>query len=92
MKDRKLFVGNLSHSVAAAEEAEQLKELFSQYGEVEEVNIIKGKHFGFVLMSKRAEAQKARQELNGQEFKGCTLRVNEVRPPRRRQGYGHRRR
>ena len=92
MQNRKLFVGNLSHSVTAAEEVEQLKELFAQYGEVEQVNIIKGKRFGFVEMSSRSEAEKARQELNGYEFNGCTLRVNEVGPPKGRRGRGYRRR
>lgn len=91
MKGRKLFVGNLSHSVAAAEETEQLRALFSEYGDVEQVNIIKGKHFGFVEMSSQAEADRAKQELNGYEFKGCSLTVNEIRPPRRRQGGGYRR-
>ena len=41
MQGRKLFVGNLSHCVTAAEETEQLRELFSNYGDVEEVNIVK---------------------------------------------------
>jgi RNA recognition motif-containing protein len=90
MHDTKLFVGNLSHSVTAAEEIKQLKKLFSDYGQVKEVNIIKGKRFGFVEMSNIAEAEKAKQALNDYQFNGCPLRVNEIRPPRRRQrrGYG----
>jgi RNA recognition motif-containing protein len=84
MQGKKLFVGNLSHSVAAVEEAEQLKELFSGYGDVKHVNVIKGKRFGFVEMSSPSEAEKAKRELNGSEFKGCTLTVNEVRPRARR--------
>jgi hypothetical protein len=35
MQGRKLFVGNLSHCVTAAEEAEQLRALFANYGGVE---------------------------------------------------------
>ncbi len=84
MKDRKLFVGNLSHCVAATKEAEQLKELFSSYGDVMNVNVIEGKRFGFVEMSSPLEAEKAKQELDGCEFKGCTLTVNEVRHRSRR--------
>jgi RNA recognition motif-containing protein len=84
MQGKKLFVGNLSHSVSAVEEAEQLKELFSGYGDVMHVNVIKGKRFGFVEMSSSLEAEKAKRELNGSEFKGCTLTVNEVRPRARR--------
>jgi RNA recognition motif-containing protein len=84
MQGRKLFVGNLSHSVAATEEAEQLKKLFSGFGDVTHVNIIKGKRFGFVEMSSSSEAERAKRELNGAEFKGCTLTVNDVRPRARR--------
>ncbi len=84
MDGRKLYVGNLSHSVAATEEAEQLKELFSSYGHVKNVNIINGKRFGFVEMSNSSEANTAKRELNGAEFKGCTLTVNDVRARARR--------
>ena len=91
MHGKKLFVGNLSRSVTAAEETEQLRELFSRYGEVKQVNIVKGKRFGFVEMSSGAEAEKAKQELNDYKFNGCLLRVNEICPPKRRQGRGYRR-
>ena len=84
----KLYVGNLSHSVAATEEEEQLKELFSSYGDVKHVNIIKGKHYGFVEMSNQTEAAKAKQELNGLKFKGCTLEVNKVRSKPAKRGWG----
>ena len=84
MQGKKLFVGNLSHCVSLTEETEQLKELFSGYGDVMNVNVIKGKRFGFVEMSSPLEAERAKQELNGCEFKGCTLTVNEVRPKERR--------
>jgi RNA recognition motif-containing protein len=91
MQGRKLFVGNLSHCVTAAEEAEQLRALFANYGDVEEVNVLKGKRYGFVEMSSRSEAEKAKKELNDYRFNGCLLRVNEVRPPGRRPGRGYRR-
>ena len=90
MQGKKLFVGNLSHCVSVTEEVEQLKELFSRYGEIEDVNIIKGKRYGFVAMSNRFDAEKAKNALNEYEFNGCSLRVNEVRPSRQR--YDHRRR
>jgi len=44
MKGRKLYVGNLSNSVTN----DELGELFANYGNVEKVNIIEGKGFGFV--------------------------------------------
>ncbi len=85
MKGRKLYVGNLSQSVTI----DELKELFSNYGDVEKVNIIEGKGFGFVEMYSRSEADRAKQALNASEFKERTLRINEARPPRggRRGGY-----
>jgi len=86
MRGKKLFVGNLSHCVAAAEETEQLRKLFSDYGAVEGVNIVKGKRYGFVEMSSPSEAEKAKRELNDFEFNGSSLTVNEVRPSKRRPG------
>lgn len=41
MKGRKLYVGNLSHSVTN----DELKESFANYGDVEKVNIVEGKGF-----------------------------------------------
>ena len=85
MKGRKLYVGNLNHAVTI----DELKELFADYGDVEKVNIIEGKGFGFVEMSSRSEADRAKQALNGSELQKRTLRINEARPPRggRRGGY-----
>ena len=84
MQGKKLFVGNLSHCVNVAEEIEQLKGLFSRYGKVNGVNIIKGKRYGFVELSSQSEADKAKKELNEYEFNGCRLKVNEVRHKNRR--------
>lgn len=77
MHGSKLYVGNLSYSVTK----EQLRELFSSYGSVTDVKVIEGKGFGFVEMSSQAEAEKAKEELNGSNFKGRTLTVDEARPP-----------
>jgi len=87
MQGSRLYVGNLSYSATN----EELEELFSSYGEVRQVNIIEGKGFGFVEMASQADAEKAREALNGSEFKGRTLRVDEARPPRDRQGRDRRR-
>lgn len=87
MQGSKLYVGNLNYSITDKE----LKELFSNHGEVKEVNIIEGKGFGFVEMSNQAEAEKAKEELNGTEFKGRTLKVDEARPRRSRQNRNYRR-
>ena len=87
MQGSKLYVGNLSYSVTN----DQLKELFSTFGEVANVNVIDGKGFGFVEMSSEAEANKVKDSLNGTEFQGRTLKVDEARPPRPRQDSGYRR-
>jgi len=87
MQGSKLYVGNLSYSATN----EQLKELFSNYGEVREVNVIVGKGFGFVEMSSPSEAEKAKEALNGSDLEGRTLKVDEARPPRSREGRDYRR-
>ncbi|UCF00876.1 MAG: RNA-binding protein [Deltaproteobacteria bacterium] len=87
MQGSKLYVGNLSYSVVN----DDLQELFSNYGIVEEVKVIEGKGFGFVEMSTQAEAEKAKEALSGFDLKGRTLRVDEARPRRNRQRRGYRR-
>lgn len=79
MQGNRLYVGNLKYSVSN----DQLRELFTGFGEVVNVNVIEGKGFGFVEMSTNEEADKAREALNGQDFLGRILRVDEARPPRR---------
>lgn len=81
MQGSKLYVGNLSYSA----ESGQIKELFSQFGEVKEIRIIEGKGFGFVEMATQMEAEKAKKDLNGTMFMGRTITVDEARPTRDRQ-------
>ena len=76
MQGSKLYVGNLSYSVTE----EELSELFSKYGSIESVKVIERKGFGFVEMSTQSEAEAAKAELDGYEFKGRSLRVNEAKP------------
>jgi len=76
MENTKLYVGNLNYSVDMAE----LKDLFAPYGEVKYVKVIEGKGFGFVDMANAADAVKARSELNGTDFKGRKLKIDEARP------------
>jgi len=80
MPGSRLYVGNLNYSVTD----EQLKELFSKYGEVVKVDIIQGKGFGFVEMANPESAEKAKTELNNFEFEGRALRIDEARPPQPR--------
>lgn len=84
MQGSKLYVGNLNYAVTN----EELVELFSKYGEVKEVNIIEGKGFGFVEMSSGEQAEKAKEALNGTDFNGRTMKVDEARPRRNREKRG----
>ena len=65
--------------------------MFGNYGEVVNVNIIEGKGFGFVEMSSQAEAEKAKNALNGSDLKERALKIDEARPPRNRQRNSFRR-
>lgn len=77
----KLYVGNLSYSVTN----EQLKEIFTPFGEVTDARVIEGKGFGFVEMATQADAEKAKKELNGTQVGGRTLTVDEARPQKDKQ-------
>ena len=82
----KLYVGSLPYSVSE----EQLSELFAQHGSVTSAKIISDKYsgqskgFGFVEMSTDDEAKKAIDALNGTDFKGRMLKVNEAKPQEER--------
>jgi RNA recognition motif-containing protein len=80
MQGSKLYVGNLSYSVTN----KQLEELFSPHGKVQSANVIGDKGFGFVELSDNAEAEKAKEALNGTEFEGRTLKVDEAIPQKPR--------
>jgi cold-inducible RNA-binding protein len=78
----KLYVGNLPFNTTENE----LQELFSQAGAVQEVMLMqdkftgKSRGFAFVTMSSEEEAQNAISKLNGQAIEGRQLTVNEARP------------
>lgn len=87
---KKLYVGNLPYNTSD----DDLRELFSTYGEVVSSNVIidrmtnRSKGFGFVEMTNNDEAQRAIDELNNTNFNGRNIRVNEAleRKPRREGG------
>jgi RNA recognition motif-containing protein len=88
---KKLYVGNFSYNTSDGD----LDQLFAAHGTVQSVQIIvdrdtgRSKGFGFVEMGSDAEAQAAIQALNGKEFEGRTLTVNEAKPREERGGgYG----
>jgi cold-inducible RNA-binding protein len=78
----KLYVGNLSFNTTENE----LQELFSQAGTVQEVSLMqdkftgKSRGFAFVTMGSEEDAQNAISKLNGQTVEGRPLTVNEARP------------
>jgi len=78
----KLYVGNLPFNTTENE----LQELFSQAGAVQEVMLMqdkftgKSRGFAFVTMGSDADAQKAIAEINGKTIEGRALTVNEARP------------
>jgi len=86
MSFSKLYVGNLNYKTTE----ETLKGLFAQYGEVTSVNILQGRGFGFVEMATPEAAQDAKGKLNGSEFDGRKLIVNDARPRAERPGMDRR--
>ena len=85
---KKLYVGNLEHTVTE----EELRTLFSEHGEILSLTIVKDRYsgtprgFGFVEFANDEDAQKAKQALNEQDLKGRALRVEDARE--RREGRG----
>jgi RNA recognition motif-containing protein len=82
MGNSKLYVGNLSFKTSE----EDLRTHFSQYGTVTDVYVAMDKMtgrprgFAFVTMGSDAEAKTAAEKINGTEFAGRQLTVNEARP------------
>lgn len=83
MDGKRLYVGNLTYSV----KEDQIRELFSKYGEVVSVKIIEQKGFGFVEMATKEEAEAAMEGLNQTVFEGRTMRIDEARPMQPRREY-----
>jgi RNA recognition motif-containing protein len=81
-----IYVSNLSFNV----QDEDLKEFFTEYGEVTSAKIItdkitgKSRGFGFVEMPDTAAAQKAIAELDNGVVEGRTIRVVEAKPKEER--------
>jgi RNA recognition motif-containing protein len=82
-----IYCGNISYTM----NEDDLRELFGEYGNVGDANVIidrdtgRSKGFGFVEMANDTEANAAIKALDGLDNDGRELRVNEARPrePRR---------
>jgi cold-inducible RNA-binding protein len=84
MTGSKLYVGNISYDTTG----DDLKELFAPHGTVKEAIVIERKGFGFVTMSTPEEAEKAKTGVDGKDFMGRTIKVDEARPPKERSDRG----
>lgn len=84
----KLYVGNLAFQTSSFD----LEELFGGFGTVESANVVEDREtgrsrgFGFVEMSSKEEGEKAIDDLNGKDFNGRNLTVNEAKPREDRGG------
>jgi RNA recognition motif-containing protein len=87
---RKLYVGNLPYS--ATEQA--LIDMFSEHGTVDSAKLItdrdtgQSKGFAFVEMSRDSEANSAIAALNGADYEGRPMKVNEAKPQNKKPGGG----
>src|SRR5438105_1951140 len=89
---KRLFVGSLPYTTTE----EQIRELFSQAGTVDSVNVIpnreapegQGKGFAFVEMATDDDARKAIEKLDGYKVDGRSIIVNIAHPKEDRNGRG----
>ena len=86
----KLYVGNLSFDITEND----LRDMMAAHGPVNEVSVITDKEtgrargFAFVTMNTQEGATAAIAALNGKEFQGRALTVNEARPREERSSGG----
>ncbi|WP_076789259.1 RNA-binding protein [Chlorobium sp. KB01] len=88
-----IYIGNLAYTTSE----DDLRDAFSQFGQVESASIIidkfsgRSKGFGFVDMPDDSEAREAIESLNEKDLNGRTVKVNEAKPreerPARRDRY-----
>ncbi len=87
---KNIFVGNLSFNT----NEDELRQIFESYGQVDRVSILtdrdtgRSRGFGFVEMSSDEDGDKAITALNGSQFGGRTINVNEARPKSDHRGGG----
>lgn len=86
----RIYVGNLGYDTTE----EELREAFSEYGQVASVTVISDREtgqsrgFGFVEMPSQSEGQAAINAMNGRQLGSRELKVNEARPREERGGGG----
>lgn len=88
----RIYVGNLNYRT----QEQDLHDLFAEHGEVQEVAIIndretgRSRGFAFVTMPDDDAGRAAIEAINGQEFEGRSLTVNEAKPRAKSGGGGDR--
>ncbi len=88
----KLYIGNLSFNTTDQE----LEQLFAEFGKVVSATVVKDRDtdrsrgFGFVEFASQAEAQKAKEAMDGKDVGGRALKVDEAREPKSRGGQDRR--
>lgn len=88
MSQSKIYVGNLSYNTSE----DELRDLFSQYGNIEEIKLIidfntgRSKGFGFITYASNQDCETAVEKANGFELGGRKLKVNIARDDNRRSG------
>lgn len=86
----KLYIGNLSFDTTDQE----LEQSFSEFGEIVSATVVRDRDtdrsrgFGFVEFANQADAQKAKEAMDGKEVNGRALKVDEAREPKSRSGGG----
>jgi RNA recognition motif-containing protein len=87
---RKLYVGNLPYTATESD----LTNKFTEFGTVESIKLItdrdtgQSKGFGFVEMASNAEGRAAIEKLNGADYEGRAMNVNEAKPKGDKGGRG----
>jgi len=87
---RKLYVGNLPYSATE----ETLAAKFAECGQVKATRLItnrdtgRSKGFAFIEMASDSEAQAAIEKINGIDYDGRRMKVNEARPQQKKSGRG----
>jgi len=87
---KKLYVGNLPDSATE----QDLSDKFAAFGTVKSVKLItdrntgRSRGFGFIEMASGADAHAAIDSLNGTDYEGRPMKVNEAKPQQKRSGGG----
>jgi len=89
---KNIYVGNLDFRTTE----DELRKAFEVYGQVDRINVVTDKDtgqqrcFAFVEMASDLDGEKAIAGLNGSQFDGRALNVNEARPKTERPRGGER--